>query len=615
MSPAARRDGYLSISEYALIGDTHSCALISRHGSVDWACFPRFDSGSVFGRLLDARGGGHFSLNPTSDYEVRRRYVPGTMVLETTFTTPTGEAVLHDFMPVHDHASPAHPYEIFEDQQIARVLRCTSGYVQFEAVCRPRFQYGAITPHAYLLADNIGYAHGGIDAIAFHSPSAITLEDDTFHTSIGLSEGESAEFSSLYTYHREYHPDTHSCHDLDVKLQGAIDYWKGWSSQFSYDGPFREEALRSALTLKALTYSPTGGLVAAATTSLPEELGGVRNWDYRYTWIRDTAFALYALNVVGFVEEAKAFRGWLVRATAGRARDLQVLYGLAGERRLTEEELDHLDGYRGSRPVRIGNGAAGQLQLDIYGEVMDSAYLYRKYVGPFAEEDWEFYRRVAEFVMDHWREPDEGIWETRGGRKHFVFSKVMCWVALDRGVRVESARGGDGELIATWKQAREEIRRDVLEKGYDDDLGAFVQAYDSRVLDAAVLMLPLVGFIKARDPRMRSTIERIAEELTSPEGLVYRYRGYDDGLTGGEGTFSICTFWLADNLIYLGELDRAEALMQKMCGYANDVGLLSEQIDGESGELLGNFPQAFTHMAVINTAVQLAKAKARRAAP
>ena len=457
-------DGYNPISDYALIGDTHSCALISRAGSVDWACFPRFDSGSVFGRLLDQHLGGHFSVQPAGDFDVSRHYVPGTVVLETTFNTPTGTTVMHDFMPIHDHPTPGHPYEIFDDQQIARVINCTSGCVQLDAVCRPRFQYGSIVPHMYLLDEHTGYAHGGVDALAFHGPALVTLENDTFYSSIALNEGESCELSALYTYHREYRPDTRACRFLDDKLGQTIDFWKAWSRQFNYEGPFKEEVLRSALTLKALTYSPTGGVVAAATTSLPEHVGGGRNWDYRYTWIRDTVFALYALNIVGFVDEARAFKGWLVRATAGRARDLQVLYGLAGERRLTEEELNHLEGYRGSQPVRIGNGAASQLQLDIYGEVMDSAYLYRKFVGTFADDDWEFYRRVAEFVIDHWREPDEGIWETRGGRKHFVFSKVMCWVALDRAIRIEKARGGAGPTDR-WNLVRDEIREDVLTPG------------------------------------------------------------------------------------------------------------------------------------------------------
>ena len=402
---------------------------------------------------------------------------------------------------------------------------------------------------------------------------------------------------------------------LEGLLEAAKDYWRDWSQAFNYKGLYQKQVLRSALTLKALTYAPTGGIVAAATTSLPEEVGGERNWDYRYTWIRDATFAIYALNLVGFVDEADAFKRWLKRATAGRAQDLQIMYGLAGERRLAEFSLDHLDGYRGSRPVRIGNGAHTQLQLDIYGEVLDSAHLYRKYCGEFDDEYWQFCRDLVEFVMESWREPDEGIWETRGGRKHFVFSKVMCWVALDRAIRAADAIAWDDPTeIERWKAVREEIKEDVLRHGYDERAGAFVQSYGSANLDASVLMLPLVGFIKASDPRMRSTIEQIERGLTSPEGLVYRYKDFDDGLSGHEGTFTLCSFWLLDNLIYLDEIDRAEAMMNNLFTYANDVGLFSEEIGPVDGEALGNFPQAFTHMAVINTAVQLYRAKQRRIA-
>ena len=602
-------DGYNAIGDYAMLSDTHSCALISKAGSVDWACFPRFDSGSVFGRLLDKHRGGYFAVSVKGDFSVSRRYLPGTMILETTFTTPTGVGILLDFMPVHGHQSPGHPYEIFEDQMIARILTCESGTIEFEVTCKPRFEYGTVVPHCRMLAEDVGYSHGGPDALAFRCSTPVALENDAFHTSGRLLKGEKAEFSALYTYHRDYQVDTEPCRHLEEKLHETQAYWVNWSSQLTYQGRHRDTVLRSALTLKALTYSPTGGLVAAATTSLPETLGGVRNWDYRFTWIRDATFALYALNLVGFVKEARDFRGWLERATAGRAEDLQVLYGLAGERRLTEEELD-LDGHRHSRPVRIGNGAASQLQLDIYGEVLDSAWLYRKYVGKMDDEHWQFNQDVVEFVIKHWREPDEGIWETRGGRKQFVFSKVMCWVALDRAIRLQELR--DGHALDEWRRVRTEIRDDVLERGYNEEMGAFVQAYGSKSLDASVLMLPLVGFIKAKDPRMRSTIERIAKDLTSPEGLVYRYLDFDDGLSGDEGAFSICSYWLADNLIYLGEIERAEALLERLLGYANDVGLHSEQIEPKTGELLGNFPQAFTHMAVINTIVQLEKAKQRK---
>ena len=604
---------YPDIREYALIGDTHSCALVSRMGSIDWACFPRFDSGSVFGRLLDAGKGGYFSIAPTSEYTASRRYLPETMVLETAFETASGTALLFDFMPVNP-MTEGHPNEVFENQGLCRVVRCERGVVDLEVVCQPRFQYGAVVPHTSLVEPNVGYAHGGIDALAFLSPTPVTLDDNTFRTTCHLKAGERAEYAAHYSWRQEYASEHFEYDGLEDLLAAAMDYWRNWSKTFNYKGLYHDQVLRSALTLKALTYAPTGGIVAAATTSLPEEVGGERNWDYRYTWIRDATFAIYALNLVGFIDEADAFKRWLKRATAGRAQDLQIMYGLAGERRLAEFSLDHLEGYRGSRPVRIGNGAHTQLQLDIYGEVLDSAHLYRKYCGEFDEEYWQFCRDLVEFVIDSWREPDEGIWETRGGRKHFIFSKVMCWVALDRAIRVAEAIAWDDQAeIERWRAVREEIKEDVLRNGYDESAGAFVQSYGSANLDASVLMLPLVGFIKASDPRMRSTIEQIERRLTSPQGFVYRYQNFDDGLTGHEGTFTLCSFWLLDNLIYLDEIERAEAMMNKLFDYANDVGLFSEEIGPVDGEALGNFPQAFTHMAVINTAVQLYRAKQRRA--
>ena len=612
MSPSDSNDGYRPISDYGLIGDAHSCALVSSDGSVDWACFPRFDSRSVFGRLLDKNIGGHFTVRPLDTVRTTRRYLPATNILETTFHTKKGTAVLTDFMPAHGHDRPGDPNEIFPEQQIGRILKCTSGSVEFEAVCQPRFDYGAIVPHAMTLNPHSGYAHGGADALAFYSSAPMEVEDNGFVARGRMDSGSTAYFSARYSHPTNHEIEVLGSTEVKLHFEKTKRFWEEWSAKLTYEGPYRDDVLRSVLTLKALTYAPTGGLVAAATTSLPEAIGGSRNWDYRYTWIRDAAFALYALNIVGFVDEARAFKDWLERATAGRAADLQVMYGLGGERRLTEIELPHLEGYRRSRPVRIGNGAHSQFQLDIYGEVLDSAHLYRKYVGKLDDEYWEFCRDVAQFVIDHWKEPDDGIWETRGGRQHFVFSKVMCWVALHRAVLTVRDTGHDGDVVR-WKAVMEEIRQDVLENGYDPEVGAFVQHYGSKTLDASNLMLPLVKFIKASDPRMRSTIEKTAKELTSPSGLVYRYRDYDDGIGGQEGTFTLCTFWLADNLILLGETDRARAMFEDLLGHSNDLGLFSEEVNPETGEMLGNFPQAFTHVAVINTAVQLRKAMQRAA--
>ena len=361
-------------------------------------------------------------------------------------------------MPVNP-MTEGHPNEVFENQGICRVVRCERGEIELDVVCQPRFQYGAVVPHTSLVEPNVGYAHGGIDALAFLGPTPVTLGDSSFRTTCRLKAGETAEYAAHYSWRQEYSSQHFEYGELEDLLEAAKAYWREWSAAFSYKGLYQTQVLRSALTLKALTYAPTGGIVAAATTSLPEEVGGERNWDYRYTWIRDATFAIYALNLVGFIEEANAFKRWLKRATAGRAQDLQIMYGLAGERRLAEFSLDHLEGYRGSRPVRIGNGAHTQLQLDIFGEVLDSAYLYRKYCGEFDEEYWQFCRDVVEFVMQSWREPDEGIWETRGGRKHFIFSKVMCWVALDRAIRVSDSIAWDDQAeIERWKAAREEIK-------------------------------------------------------------------------------------------------------------------------------------------------------------
>jgi len=603
---------YPPIADYGLISDMHSSALVSRTGSIDWCCFPRFDSGAVFSRILDWHKGGYFQVAARGLRSVRRRYVPGTNVLETTFETDTGAAKLTDFMPTHPHSRPEEPLEVGGRQQVTRILECASGSVRFMLECRPRFDYGTIVPHAVLNSPNSGFAHGGADALSVYCSAPLRQADNGFQAEGLLRAGEKLCAAVTYQSRISHAAEAFEEGGIAQRLAETMRFWREWSALCTYNGEYRDDVLRSALTLKALTYAPSGALVAASTTSLPEAMGGSRNWDYRFTWIRDATFALYALSIIGYTAEATAFKDWLEWSTLGRARDLQIMYGLGGERRLTEVDLPKLEGYRGSAPVRIGNAAYSQFQMDICGEILDSAHLYRKFGGEMDPEYWQYLRWVVDFVIAHWREPDEGIWETRGGRQHFVFSKVWCWVALDRAIKAARALGLPGD-VERWRRVRAEIREDVLAKGYDAQRGAFVQAYGSKALDAANLMLPLVGFIPAGDPRMRSTIQAIERELTSPQGLVYRYKGFDDGLPGDEGTFTICTFWLADDLIALGKLGRARALFETLRGYANDLGLFSEEIDAETGELLGNFPQAFAHLGLINTAVQLQNAAGRHA--
>ncbi len=604
---------YPDISNYGIIGDMHSCALVSTAGSVDWCCFPRFDSDAIFCRILDWEKGGYFRIAPRNAHTVSRRYIPGTNVLETTFTTVNGRARLTDFMPVHhDEDAPIEPYKVGESHQIMRIIECIEGSVQMTLQCYPRFEYGSVVPHLHQKNANIGFAHGGSGAISLYCSVPLRMVDGGFIANGRLVEGQKA--FAIVTYETRFSYDSRSLNSraIEASLDEAISFWQNWSSDCTYDGPYRGHVLRSALTLKALTYAPSGGMVAAPTTSLPELIGGERNWDYRYTWIRDASFAIYGLHILGFEKEARAFKGWIQWATVGRAQDLHIMYGLGGERRLTEVELPDLAGYRDSTPVRIGNGAYDQFQLDAYGELMDSAHLYRRFIGPIDAEYWSYLLRVLNFVLENWREPDEGVWESRAGRQHNVFSKAWCWVALDRAIKMVAALDLPGD-VESWKSVRSEIRAEILEHGFNNERGVFVQSYGSDLLDASNLMLPLIGFIKADDPRMLATIRATQSELTSDQGFVYRYRGFDDGLQGDEGTFNICSFWLCDNLIMLGELDAATELFERLLEHTNDLGLMSEEIDSHSGRMLGNFPQAFSHLSIINTAVQLQRARSRQA--
>jgi GH15 family glucan-1,4-alpha-glucosidase len=597
---------YPPLSEYGLVSDAHSAALISRRGSVDWMCLPRFDGPAVFARLLDWDRGGHFEVAVDDAVSVRRRYVPSTNILETTFQTESGEAVLTDFMPVHPHATPEAPYELVIRERLVRILRCSKGTVRWHLVCAPRFDYGTFVPHLALLSPQFGHAHGGPTGFSLSLGAKMDLREDAFHSGGTLSSGDSVH--AVLRFDPRYVPAVQvpDARQVGRWLDGTRRYWEDWSAHSTYRGPDRDRVLRSALVLKALTYEPSGAIVAAPTTSLPERIGGGLNWDYRYTWLRDASFVLNALFRLGYREEAHAFLQWLDWTAVGRARDLQLVYGLGGERRLIETEIPELRGWRDSRPVRVGNAAHSQFQLDVYGELLDAVHTGYEFAKELHADRWRFFCRVANLVAERWRDADEGIWETRGERLHHVHSKVMAWVALDRAVRLARARSLPGD-VARWSSVRDEIRADVLQKGWSSSRGAFVRAYGDDALDASILQLPLVGFLPADDPRMASTIRAIERGLSSPEGFVWRNEMH--GPMGSEGTFVACTFWLVENLTLLGETKKARALFDRACACASDLGLLGEEVEPSTGAPLGNYPQAFSHLGHILAAVRLADAE------
>jgi GH15 family glucan-1,4-alpha-glucosidase len=593
---------YPPIASYALIGDSHSSGLVSRDGAVDWACFRRFDAPSTFARILDWDRGGFCSLVPVGAEPAGRAYVPDTAILESEHRAGDALGRTTDFFAVSDalragEAGRAHPYH-----QLIRIAEGVAGTTEWEFVCQPCFEYGIVRPRVTLSGERLALLIGGPEGLAVASSVPLRAGEGTVRATFRLRDGERAWFALTGYRPEDLRREALDDAEVDRRLARTREFWTDWVGQSSYQGPYRDLVIRSAITLKALTNAPTGAIVAAPTTSLPEDLGGVRNWDYRYCWLRDSAFTLYALQLLGFSSEAQAFIEWLTRSTAGRADDLQVLYGIGGERFLPEVQLDHLEGYRGSRPVRIGNAAARQFQLDVYGEVLDTAHLWRKAGGAIVPELWSFLRECVRCIRERWRDPDEVIWEVRGGPQHFVHSKAMCWVGIDRAIKIAEALG-EGASLDEWGQLRDEIRGDVIENGFDREQGAFVQSYGSRGLDASAMLLPLVRFIRADDPKMRSTVAAIQERLTTG-GLVHRYLA-EDGLPGDEGAFVICSFWLADNLALQGRHDEARLLFERVCSFANDVGLLSEEIDPRTGEQLGNFPQAFTHVALINGAFHI----------
>jgi GH15 family glucan-1,4-alpha-glucosidase len=596
---------YPPIADYALLSDCHSCALVSTDGSIDWCTFHRFEARPVFGRILDWAKAGFFRIAPLDDdYEPTRRYLPGTNVLETTFRTPTGTLVLTDFFAFRVPAPAEDAHSAHPDHQLIRIARCPEGEVAVKVKVVPRFDYGLTTPRLETLAEDLVIVYGGADALVLQSELPFgDAERSATEGNRTLRAGEEAFVVLTYQLPHELEPRRLSREEVHAKLEETTSTWAAWADRCTYDGPYREQVVRSALVLKALTNGPTGSIAAAATTSLPEEVGGERNWDYRFSWLRDSALTLNALFATGYTEEAHEYMAWLRRTTAGRASELQIMYGVGGERLLPEVELDWLEGYRGSRPVRVGNGAAQQFQLDTFGELLDTAWLWRRHGGEIDDVFWDLLSRVGGVVLEKWREPDQGIWEIRGEPRHFVYSKVMAWVALDRLVRLAELDGRDAD--PRWAETRDEIRTLVEGEGVDPESGAFVQYLGSTALDASNLMIPIVGFVPHDDPRARATAARIADEL-SADGFVYRYIADGvDGLSGEEATFAICSFWLVECLARAGEGERARELFERLVGFCNDVGLLAEEIDPHSGELIGNFPQAFSHLGLIQAAIAL----------
>ncbi len=581
----------LRIEDYALIGDCHSAALVGRDGSIDWLCLPRFDSPACFAALLGTPEHGRWMLAPTgSPRSVRRRYRENTLVLETEFETEGGAVVVIDCMPPRTDCP-----------NVVRLVECRRGRVAMRMEFIVRFDYGSLVPWVRRAEDGIS-AVGGPDAVRLRTP--VELRGEEFHTVADFTLVAGQQVSFTLTWHPSHLPAP-PAGDARSQVRETEAWWRGWASRCTYQGEWREAVLRSLITLKALTYAPTGGLVAAPTTSLPARFGGVRNWDYRYCWIRDATFSLYALMTGGFTEEARAWWEWLHRAVAGHPADVRIMYGVGGERRLREVELDWLPGYEGARPVRIGNAAHSQFQLDVFGEVLDALHCARRMGLELDPDGWRVQRLLVEFVESVWRQPDEGMWEVRGSRRHFTHSKVMAWVALDRAVKAVERFGFDGPM-ERWRRLRAMIHADVCDRGFDEKTNTFVQSYGAKEVDASLLMIPLVGFLPADDPRMRGTVQAIQDRLVI-DGFLTRYAPVPnvDGLPPGEGAFLACSFWLADNLSLQGRVAEARELFERLLQVRNDVGLLSEGYDPSARRLTGNFPQAFSHVGLVNTARNL----------
>lgn len=588
------------IEDYALIGDMQTAALVCRDGTADWLCLPRFDSHAIFAGLLGTEENGFWRLGPARPDGAeppaadRRRYRGDSLILESEWDTARGTVRVTDFMPPRDGAP-----------QLIRIVEGVSGRVPMRSELRMRFSYGRVTPWVHKV-DGRTVAVAGPDSVWLDTDADTYGQNLTTYSDFTVAPGDRIAFTISW---QPSHHEPPATPEPEASLDATENFWREWVEQCTYHGPYREAVVRSLITLKALTYAPTGGIVAAPTTSLPEDIGGSRNWDYRYTWLRDAAITLSSLLRTGYREEARAWREWLLRAVAGDPENLQIMYGIAGERELGEAELDWLPGYENSGPVRVGNGAANQLQLDVYGEVTEALHL--AHMTGLTRNDYAMglQLKLIEYLEKHWEEPDEGIWEVRGPRRHFVHSKVMAWVAVDRTIKLVESGDAEGPL-ERWRELRDDIHRDVCERGYDPERNTFTQSYGSKELDASLLLIPQMGFLPPDDKRVIGTIEAIQRELSTEDGFVLRYptEGDDagvDGLEGDEGAFLACSFWLADDLAMIGRVDEARRLFEKLLSLRNDLGLLAEEWDSRLQRQVGNFPQAFSHVPLIDTALRL----------
>jgi alpha,alpha-trehalase len=604
----------LPISDYALLSDCRTAALVSRAGSVDWLCFPRFDSPAVFARILDPEGG-HFSIRPAGDFSASRAYADQTMALETTFRTAAGTAVLTDAMAVGRNER-GHDLGAGSPGVLLRQLACTDGEMDVEVSYAPRPEFGLIHPILEPVPGGLA-ARGGAGRLLLSAPLDFTVDGATATARLHLTAGQAVMFALAHAPMADPPLAAWDRGQIAARLADTMEGWRSWSAiHQTYEGPWRDLVHHSGRVLQALTFAPTGAIVAAPTTSLPETVGGERNWDYRYTWVRDASLTMEALWIAACPDEAGRFFGFLADAAASqlhRGTDLQIMFGIGGERDLSERELGHLAGWRDSRPVRVGNGAWTQRQLDVYGELLGAAHRLTEQLGQLDPVTARFLAAAADTAAARWKEKDQGIWEIRGEPRDFLYSKLMCWVALDRAINLAPQLGAQ-DKVPGWTAAREEIRAAILENGWSEKAGAFTQAFGGEDLDASNLMLACTGFLPGDDPRMKATIDATAERLTDERGLVYRYLAHD-GLAGEEGTFLLCTFWLAQAQALAGEVDQAVATFERAVAAINDVGLLAEEVDAASGEMIGNFPQAFSHIGLINAAWAIAQARQRAASP